>query len=259
MKLTTIFKFKKPDGTDTVNIQDINDNFDVVETVLKRTDEAQAGTKATLADGDKVVILDSADGAKKLTTWAQAVAAVKTAVGSAYAAAAHKHSAADVTSGTLGLTRGGTGATSAAAARTALNAACKTGDQLSGDFYLQGTLDFMDGGKVTGVPDPLLSSDAANKAYVDSKMLVFTGKTVATSAWTSNTTYSAQGYGFRAAVACTGVTASHRPDVAFSCADAVGGNFAPVADSYAGGVYIYCKTKPTATVTIPSIVCVKGA
>ena len=127
MKLTTIFKFKKPDGTDTVNIQDINDNFDVVETVLKRTDEAQAGTKATLVDGDKVVILDSADGAKKLTTWEQVVAAVKTAVGSAYAAATHKHSAADVTSGTLGLARGGTGATTAATARTALGACTKVG------------------------------------------------------------------------------------------------------------------------------------
>lgn len=89
--------------------------------------------------------------------------------------------------------------------------------------------------------------------------LVFTGKTVAVSAWSANSTYSAQGYAYRASVACTGVTASHRPDVAFGAADAVGGNFAPVADSYAGGVYIYCKTKPTATVTIPSIVCVKGA
>ena len=89
--------------------------------------------------------------------------------------------------------------------------------------------------------------------------LVFTGKTAAVSAWAANTTYSAQGYGFRAAVACAGVTASHRPDVAFGAADSVGGNFAPIADSYAGGVYIYCKTKPTATVTIPSIVCIKGA
>ena len=89
--------------------------------------------------------------------------------------------------------------------------------------------------------------------------LVFVDKTVAVSAWAANSTYSAQGYGFRASVACTGVTASHRPDVAFGAADSVGGNFAPFCDSYAGGVYIYCKTKPTATITIPNIVCVKGA
>ena len=98
-----------------------------------------------------------------------------------------------------------------------------------------------------------------NKDYVDKKTLIFTGKTVAVSAWAANSTYSAQGYAYRASVACTGVTASHRPDVAFGAADAVGGNFAPFSESYAGGVYIYCKTKPTATITIPSIVCVKGA
>lgn len=111
----------------------------------------------------------------------------------------------------------------------------------------------------TGVGEPYKPNDAANKQYVDSKTLVFTGKTVAVSAWVANSTYSAQGYGFRAAVACAGVTASHRPDVAFGAADAVGGNFAPIVESYAGGVYLYCKTKPTATVTIPSIVCIKGA
>ena len=110
-----------------------------------------------------------------------------------------------------------------------------------------------------GVATPVAWFHAANKDYVDKKSLVFTGKTVAVSKWSANSTYSAQGYGFRASVACAGVTASHRPDVAFGAADAVGGNFAPVADSYAGGVYIYCKTKPTATITIPSIVCVKGA
>ena len=88
--------------------------------------------------------------------------------------------------------------------------------------------------------------------------LVFTGKSVAVSAWTANGTYGAQEYGYRAAVPCTGVTASHRPDVAFGAADTVSGNFAPVSDSYAGGVYIYCRVKPTATVTVASIVCIKG-
>ncbi len=88
--------------------------------------------------------------------------------------------------------------------------------------------------------------------------LVFTGKSVAVSAWTANGTYGAQEYGYRAAVPCTGVTASHRPDVAFGAADTVSGNFAPVSDSYAGGVYIYCRVKPTATVTVASIVFIKG-
>lgn len=90
-------------------------------------------------------------------------------------------------------------------------------------------------------------------------ILIFSGLSVTVASWASNSTYASQGYNWRAAVACAGVTASYRPDVAFGVADSVSGNFALVADSYAGGVYIYCKTKPTATMTIPSIVAVKGA
>ena len=48
----------------------------------------------------------------------------------------HKHSAADVTSGTLPIARGGTGATSAAAARTALDTVCKSGDTMSGSLNI---------------------------------------------------------------------------------------------------------------------------
>lgn len=83
--------------------------------------------------------------------------------------------------------------------------------------------------------------------------VVVQNKTVATSAWASNSTYS--DYPYRAAIAITGVTTSHLPEVIFSCSDATGGNFAPVCESYAGGVYIWAKEKPTATVTIPTIEC----
>jgi hypothetical protein len=120
------------------------------------------------------------------------------------------------------------------------------------------TVDF-GGAKIDNIAIPTGTYNATTKGYVDSKTLLFTAKGVATTDWTSDSTYSAQGYNFRAAVTCAGVTANHRPDIAFGAADAVGGNFAPVVDSYAGGVYIYAKTKPTATVTIPSIVCVRGA
>lgn len=89
--------------------------------------------------------------------------------------------------------------------------------------------------------------------------LVFGPKTVATSAWAANTTYSAQGYGFRASVPLSGVTADHIPDVTFAMADAVSGNLAPLADTYAGGIYIYAKEQPSATVNIASVVCTKGA
>lgn len=82
--------------------------------------------------------------------------------------------------------------------------------------------------------------------------LRFQNVSVATSAWASNT--SQTGYSFRAAVACSGVTAAMLPEVIFSAADAAGGNFAPVCEAYAGGVYIYAKIRPSATMTIPTIV-----
>lgn len=106
---------------------------------------------------------------------------------------------------------------------------------------------------------PSNDNDLTNKAYVDSKALAFGPQTVATSAWAANTTYSAQGYGYRASVPLSGVTADHIPDVTFAMADAVSGNLAPLADTYAGGVYIYAKEQPSATVNIASVVCTKGA
>ena len=91
------------------------------------------------------------------------------------------------------------------------------------------------------------------KLAADAKVLSFTNKTVATSAWARNTTYT--DFPYRAAVACEGVTANHYAEVVFSPANVLTGIFCPVAVSYAGGVYIYASEKPSATVTIPTIVC----
>lgn len=86
-----------------------------------------------------------------------------------------------------------------------------------------------------------------------SGVLTFPGKTVAVSAWASSADQSGAGFPYRAAVALTGVTAAMVPDVYLSAADAVSGNFSPVAQSYAGGVYLYAASKPTAALTIPTI------
>ena len=82
--------------------------------------------------------------------------------------------------------------------------------------------------------------------------------TVPVSAFVGNTTYEEQGYVFRAAVSVDGVINSMIPEVIFGMADAVSGNFSPVAESYNGGVYIYAADKPEATVTIPTIICWRG-
>ena len=87
--------------------------------------------------------------------------------------------------------------------------------------------------------------------------LVFGPQSISAASFQDDTTY--EGWGFRAAIALSGVTVDHVPSVTFGIADATSGNLAPVADSYAGGVYIYAKEQPSAAVSIASIVCVKGA
>ena len=90
------------------------------------------------------------------------------------------------------------------------------------------------------------------------KKLQFNNTSVAVSAFVADATYEEQGYVFRAAVPLDGVMENMIPEVIFGMADAVGGNFSPVAESYNGGVYIYASSEPEATVTIPTIICWKG-
>lgn len=108
--------------------------------------------------------------------------------------------------------------------------------------------------QASSVETTKIKGGAVNRAKLasDVKMLGFENKTVAVSAWTANTSYA--DFGFRASVACPGVTASHFAEVVLKPADANSGEFAPVCHTYAGGVYIYAANKPTATLTIPSII-----
>lgn len=77
-------------------------------------------------------------------------------------------------------------------------------------------------------------------------------KTIATSAWASDTTYTE--YPYRASFALPSITALSFVEIVFSPADATSGNFAPVCDTYAGGVYLYAKAVPDAAITIPTII-----
>ena len=77
-------------------------------------------------------------------------------------------------------------------------------------------------------------------------------QTIATSAWASDTTYTE--YPYRASVALPPITALSFVEIVFSPADATSGNFAPVCDTYNGGIYIYAKAVPDAAITIPTII-----
>lgn len=128
MTNTTYYNLKKPEDSDNVLISDLNGNADAIDQALHGLDEdlkglkyepplTQAGSKNAVADGDSVVITDSADGNKtKRVLWST----VKSALSAIFADKTHRHSAADITSGTLSISRGGTGQSTALDAAKAL-------------------------------------------------------------------------------------------------------------------------------------------
>ena len=103
-------------------------------------------------------------------------------------------------------------------------------------------------------PSDFANASHAHAGYAEVK--IFSGVSVAASAWVSDSTYAA--YPYAASITCPGVTASHVPEVVFGATEAASGNFAPVALSGSGTVKIYAATKPTAAITVQSITCIKA-
>lgn len=125
---------------------------------------------------------------------------------------------------------------------------------------MQGAIN-MNGQALTGLKAPEADTDAVNlKTLNDAtekmKRLQFSDVSVAVSKFVADSTY--EDYPLRASVALDGVLETMVPEVIFSLADAVSGNFAPVAQTYNGGIYIYAAEAPKAAVTIPTIICWKG-
>ncbi len=99
-------------------------------------------------------------------------------------------------------------------------------------------------------------ADIESGVGVEMRKLQFNNTAIPVSSFLADSTYA--DYPYKAMVALNGVMASMIPEVIFSLADATDGNFAPVVDSYNGGVYIYAASPPESTVTIPTIICWKG-
>lgn len=91
---------------------------------------------------------------------------------------------------------------------------------------------------------PKLANDAVKR--------VVTNKTVAKVNFVSDNTYT--DYPYRAAITVNGVTTDMIPEIIFDVADAIGGNYSPVAQTYNGGVYIYAASPPDNNLTIPTII-----
>lgn len=187
---TQNYNLIKPAQDESYDIDQFNTNFDAIDAQLKANADAAAAAQGAADNHTHGNITN--DG--KIGTLANK--AVYTGAGGALQA------------GTLPVAAGGTGGTTAAAARAGIGA--------------------------------------------QAARLTFTNKSIATSAWLSDSTYT--DFPYRAAVPCAGVTAAHFAQVAPAPDDALGGNLAPVCLSYDGGIYLYAKAVPTAAMTIPTIV-----
>ena len=140
----------------------------------------------------------------------------------------------------------------AAASHTHTDKADKVKNATAGHFAgLDSSGNLTDSGKK---PGDFANASHAHAGYAEVK--IFSGVSVAASAWVSDSTYAA--YPYAASIACPGVTASHVPEVVFGATEAASGNFAPVALSGSGTVKIYAATKPTAAITVQSITCIKA-
>lgn len=104
------------------------------------------------------------------------------------------------------------------------------------------------------INDELASLEAGTA--VELKKLQFSNVTVPKGAFVSNTTY--QDFPYRASIALSGAIESMIPEVVLSVDDALSGNFAPVSESYNGGVYLYAGSPPDEDITIPTIIMWRG-
>jgi hypothetical protein len=140
----------------------------------------------------------------------------------------------------------------AAANHTHTGKADKVSSPTAGNFAgLDSSGNLTDSGKK---PGDFAAASHTHAGYAEVK--IFSGVSVAASAWVSDSTYAA--YPYAASIACSGVTASYVPEVVFGAVEAASGNFAPVALSGSGTVKIYAATKPTAAITVQSITCIKA-
>lgn len=91
---------------------------------------------------------------------------------------------------------------------------------------------------------------------VELKKLQFNNVPVSTVDFVPDTTY--QDFPYRAGIALDGVIESMIPEVVLSVDSVLSGIFAPVSESYNGGVYLYADSPPEADITIPTIILWRG-
>lgn len=117
---------------------------------------------------------------------------------------------------------------------------------------LSGALD-MGGNGLKNMGMPVDSADGASKEYVDGMRLIFQNVSVPASAFLPDATY--EDFPYKANIALQGVLSSMIPEVIFPIVDF---SYAPVCESYNGGVSVYTDSIPETTTAFPTIILWRG-
>lgn len=88
---------------------------------------------------------------------------------------------------------------------------------------------------------------------VELKKLTFQSITVTSNAFSSDSTYAH--YGYKVTIPLTGVNSTMMPQVILGVTEATTGIFAPISQTYDGGVYLYASKVLSSSFTIPLIIC----
>ena len=107
----------------------------------------------------------------------------------------------------------------------------------------------------TANSDYYIPSQKAIKTALSNYLITkkFNNITVPITDFVEDTTYSQ--YPYKADITLEGVTATMIPDVYFNGADALSGNYAPIAILYDGYLRIFSKSIPSSDLIIEAILC----
>lgn len=97
----------------------------------------------------------------------------------------------------------------------------------------------------------LVYNNTTHKWVNGNNIIVKSNVSVATSAWTSDSTYA--DFGYKADISFSGCSADYFADVVFAPSEAMSGKFAPICATGTNKVTIYASEVPSASITIPTI------
>lgn len=99
-----------------------------------------------------------------------------------------------------------------------------------------------------------VTQNSAAIAGMRNTVLVKRNVAVAVADWVADSTYSTDGFNYKAVVTFAGISSMYTPIVCFELPDALSGNFGPAAVSSSNAVTIWAKVVPSASINIASIV-----